>query len=317
MIDGRTPAELGALEGPLAVSVGVFDGVHRGHRAVFRELRRAASEAGARCLVITLDPHPIEVVRPGTKVSLLTTPRERVLLAAESGEDAPDAFLTHRFAPEVAALPPLEFLRGALPAGCRLDELVIGYDFRMGKDRSGGFEELRRTGRREGFRVTRVGPAEVDGAPVSSTRIRSLVEDGRVREATRLLGHPYLVVGKVVQGRGVGRELDFPTANVDGEDGRKLLPGFGVYAVRVRIQGAGEDRLDGVANCGVRPTFGGGDPVLEVHLPGFRGDLTGRVLAVEVIGRIRDEQAFPSREALAERIGRDVEEARKILQERE
>lgn len=317
MIQGRSPQQLRGLEGPLAVSVGVFDGVHRGHRAVFRELRRAAAEAGTQCLVITLDPHPIEVVRPGTHVSLLTSPRERALLAADAGEDAPDAFLIHRFAPEVAALPPLDFLRGALPPACRLDELVIGYDFRMGKDRAGGFEELRRTGRREGFRVTRVGPAEVDGAPVSSTRIRSLVEGGRMREATRLLGHPYLVVGKVVPGRGIGRELDFPTANVDAGDGRKLLPGFGVYAVRVRILGDDGGRLDGVANCGVRPTFGGGEPVLEVHLPGFRGDLAGGELAVEVVGRIREEKTFPSREALVERIARDVEEARKILQERE
>ncbi|HMB68724.1 MAG TPA: riboflavin biosynthesis protein RibF [bacterium] len=321
MILVRSPRELADWSGPLAVSVGVFDGVHRGHRAVFEALAAEARSRGGengpvRRLVVTLDPHPVVVLRPNARVPLLTTPRERARLL--EGPDAPDGFLVHTFDREVAALPPAEFLRGLVPPGCRLAALVVGYDFRMGKDRSGGFEELSAMGARDGFTVVRVPPAEVDGAPISSTRIRDLVAAGRMPEATELLGRPYRLVGTVVSGRGVGRTLDFPTANVDVGDDRKLLPEFGVYAVRVRILGdeSRGERRPGVLNRGVRPTFGLSDPVVEVHLPGFEGDLTGRELDVEVVERIRSEERFSSPQELAARIAVDVQEARRILQER-
>lgn len=317
MIVARKPEDLAGLDRPLVVSIGVFDGMHVGHRAVLAVLAEEAASADAATVVITLDPHPVTVLRPDVDIRLLTTAQERAVLL--DGPEAPDALFIHPFNREVAALTPMEFLRGALPAKARLAGLVVGYDFRMGKDRSGGFDELAEAGKREGFRTRRVAATELAGAPVSSTRIRDLVAGGRVREAAEWLGHPYLIVGDVVGGRGIGRTLDFPTANVDVGDERKLLPEFGVYAVRVRILD-GKDpakRRSGVVNLGVRPTFGTSDPVLEVHLPGFSGDLTGRRLAVEVIERIRPERRFESPDALAEQIARDVTEARKILQDHE
>jgi riboflavin kinase/FMN adenylyltransferase len=305
----RHPSEL-PENGPLAVTVGVFDGVHRGHRDVLAALRREAGE-GMRALAVTLDPHPIEVLRPDKAPPLLSTAEERARLVAE-GNPAPDALLVFPFSRETAALAPLEFLRSLVPPHAALKLLVIGYDFRMGRDRSGGFEELTEAGEREGFRVVRVEPTLDGDGPISSSRIRQLVEEGRVAEAARLLGHPYLVEGPVVPGRGIGRELDFPTANVEVARARKLLPAHGVYAARVRILPK-EERRPAVLNWGVRPTFGATEPVLEVHLPGFAGDLAGSRLAVEIVDRIRGEKAFSGPEELRERIAEDVREAGKRL----
>lgn len=306
----RDPAELG-WSGAIAVTVGVFDGVHRGHADVLAALRREAGP-DTRALAVTLDPHPIAVLRPDKAPPLLTTAVERAHLLLET-EPPPDAVLIRQFDRETAALEPPEFLRSLIPPGAQLGTLVVGYDFRMGRDRTGGFEELKRLGERQGFRVVRVDPTLDGDGPISSSRIRDLVARGEVAAAARLLGHPYLVEGDVVPGRGVGRTLDFPTANVDAGNGGKLLPGFGVYAAWVRILPV-LDRLPAVLNWGVRPTFGGGDPVLEVHLPGFRGDLTGERLALELVARIRAEEAFPDVEALRARIGKDVEEALEYLQ---
>ncbi len=313
MIVARSVADL-SLPGPLAVSVGVFDGVHQGHRAVFDALRREAQAAGAASLVVTLDPHPLEVLRPDVAPTLLTTPAERIRLVEEA---SPDAFLLYPFDRETAALSPPEFLDRLVPRGSSLRALVAGYDFRMGKDRSGGFEELRTVGEDRGFRVIRVGPTVWDGEPISSSRIRARVEEGRVREAAELLGHPYRVEGTVVPGRGIGRTLEFPTANVDVGDQRKQLPGFGVYAVLVQILDESSGLRPGVMNRGVRPTFGAGDPVLEVHLPGYDGDLVGRRLILSMVERIREERVFAGPEDLAARIAEDVQEARRILESRE
>jgi riboflavin kinase/FMN adenylyltransferase len=311
VIVARQKSELEGLSGPLAVSVGVFDGMHRGHQAVFEMLGRCAERTGASQLVVSLDPHPLEVLRPETAPPLLTTPPERARLLRRF---APDGVLFYPFDRETAALSPTEFLGRLLPLGSKLTVLVVGYDFRMGKDRSGGFEELRAAGESQGFLVERVEPTLVRGEPVSSSRIRHLVAEGRVREAEELLGHRYVLEGEVVPGRGIGRTLDFPTANVDVGDTRKLLPGFGVYAVLVQILDRdGEGSRGGVMNLGVRPTFGESDPVMEVHLPGFQGELTGSRLVVELVERIREEQTFDGPRALAARIEADVEEARRIL----
>jgi riboflavin kinase/FMN adenylyltransferase len=276
-------------------------------------LLREAARDGAASIVVTLHPHPMEVLRPEAAPPVLTSAGERVELLARHG---PDAVFVYPFDRETAALSPLEFLESALPPDGKLAVLVAGYDFRMGKGRAAGYEELRALGADRGFRVERVGP-EGGEEPVSSTRIRNLIAEGRVARANELLGHRYLVQGTVVRGRGVGRTLDFPTANVDVGESRKLLPRMGVYAVLVRIPGEGGPPRAGVMNRGVRPTFGGTHPTLEVHLPDYRGDLVGREIGVEIVERIRDEKAFDGPEALAERIREDVREARKILENRQ
>ena len=314
MISGEDPGDVPLPTGPVAVSVGVFDGVHRGHQAVFEALRKEAATLGAGSVVVTLHPHPLQVLRPDTAPPLLTTREERVRLIAHHARTGVIVFPFDR---ATAALSPAEFLERLLGPGSRLVSLVVGYDFRMGKDRAQGFEELRATGDREGWRVVRVVPTLEDGQPISSSRIRHLVASGRVTEAAGLLGHPYGMLGRGVGGRGVGRTLNFPTANVDVGDETKLWPKLGVYAVRVRILDEREGPVrPGVANLGVRPTFGEGKPVLEVHLPGWEGDLEGRALGLEIVERIRDERRFPDPDALAARISEDVARALEILEER-
>jgi riboflavin kinase/FMN adenylyltransferase len=313
VIVARTREELRDLRGPCALCIGVFDGVHRGHAAMIAALRREAEGAGAASLVVTLHPNPSEVLRPDAAPPVLTSPAERVELLARH---APDAVFVYPFDRATAALAPEAFLESARPPEGTLAVLVVGYDFRMGRGRAAGYEELRAIGAARGFRVARVGP-EGGEEPISSTRIRSLIAEGRVAEANELLGHRYLVRGTVVRGRGVGRTLDFPTANVDVGETRKLLPRLGVYAVLVRIAGEPGPPRAGVMNRGVRPTFGGTDPTLEVHLPGYRGDLVGLEIGVEIVERIRDERAFDGPEALAARIEEDVREARKILENRQ
>ncbi|MGQ0722369.1 MAG: riboflavin biosynthesis protein RibF [Candidatus Eiseniibacteriota bacterium] len=313
MIVFRHRDELRDLPGPFGVTVSVFDGVHRGHVAIVRALQRECALDGASAVVVALDPHPLEVLRPEKAPRLLTTAEERVELLARHGAAAVFVFA---FSRETAALAPAEFLTRLLPENARLSTLVVGHDFRMGKGRAAGYEELREQGETAGFRVIRVGP-EGGEEPVSSTRIRELVAEGAVADAAKLLGHPYLARGVVVKGRGIGRTLDFPTANVDVGDRRKLLPAFGVYAVRVRIAGDPGEARPGALNRGTRPTFDGGEPTMEVHLPGFEGDLIGRTLSIEFVDRIRDERRFDGPEALAARIEVDLREARKILEKHE
>jgi riboflavin kinase/FMN adenylyltransferase len=303
--------DLAPLERPLAMTPGVFDGCHLGHRAVLGLLLREAAKLDAAPVFVTFDPHPLEILRPDDAPSLLTTREERIHLLAQS---SPAAILVHAFHRETAALTPVEFLRAIVPPSSHLALLVVGYDFRMGRDRSGGFEELLELGRERGFRVLRAEPVVLNGEPVSSTRIRALVQEGQVRAAAELLGHRYLIQGKVVRGRGIGRTLDYPTANVDVPDGRKLLPLPGVYAVLATVLEEEEALRPGVMNIGTRPTFGLTEMKIEVHFPGFEGDLTGRTLRIELVDRIRDEKRFPGPEELRQRIALDVEVARKILQ---
>jgi riboflavin kinase/FMN adenylyltransferase len=313
VIVARARDELAGLRGDLAVSVGVFDGVHRGHQAVLRMLAGEAASRRESTLVVTLDPHPLEVLRPESAPPLLTTPAERCGLLERFG-GPPDAVLVHRFDRDVARLSPAEFLDVVVPGGARLARLVLGYDFRMGRDRSGGVEELAALGAERGFEVKRVAPARDDGDVVSSSRIRRLIAAGDVAAAATLLGHAYRIDGGVVPGRGVGRGLGFPTANVAVPDRRKLLPAHGVYAVRVRLPGEAALR-PGVMNFGSRPTFPGAGTALEVHLPGFDGRLDGRPLVLELAARLRDEKRFEGPRDLAAAIAADVERARRILRE--
>ncbi len=311
MIVGAHGPDLGSVQGPLAVTIGVFDGCHRGHHVVFDLLKKEARTDGAFSLVVTFDPHPLELLRPADAPALLTTPRERVHLLERAKIDGA---IVVPFSREIAELSAPAFLDAIVPPQATLAVLVIGFDFRMGKGRAYGFAELQELGRERGFRVVQASAMADEGEPVSSTRIRRLLRDGLVREAAELLGHRYLIEGEVVRGRGVGRTLDFPTANVDPGDARKLLPGAGVYAVLVSLEGEKSGPRQGVMNLGTRPTFGLSETVIEVHLHGFDGNLVGQQVAIELVERIREERKFSGPEALRARIAEDVALARRILE---
>ncbi len=289
------------------VTVGSFDGVHRGHEAVLREIAGRAQAAGRHSVLVTFDPHPMAVVNPSAAPPLLTTGPERREILAQTALDY--AVLLH-FDHALAAMPPAEFVERILLDGCGMRELVIGHDHGFGRGRQGDVDLLRRLGTAHGFAVDEVPALAVEGLPVSSTRVRRAVAGGDLALAARLLGRPYFATGVVEQGDGRGRTIGFPTANLGGVPARKLLPPDGVYAVRVEWRGG---RAGGMMNLGGRPTFQQAGRALEVHLLDFAGDLYGEWLKVEWVARLRDVQRFPSAEALRAQLGRDRSSARAAL----
>ena len=310
MSDGRPPAGPARPPDPkgAAIAIGIFDGVHLGHRAILERARERA--AGGRCVVVSFDPHPDVVLARGAfhsppPLTPLGEKRE-LMLALGIGE-----FLVLPFTRELAALSPEEFVDAHLVHPFAPRALVVGEGFALGRGRSGTVERLRAIGARCGFEVESVPLVTIDGAPVSSTRIRALLAEGRVEEAARLLGRHYALAGIVVTGDARGRTLGFPTANLRLHEER-WLPADGVYAVLARIGGEREAR-PAAMSIGMRPTFDGQVRTLEVHLIDWAGELLGRELAVEFVAWLRPELRFESAQALADAMSADVAEARRRL----
>lgn len=296
------PRDRGAV-----VTVGTFDGVHRGHWAVLQEIRARADATGRRSVLLTFHPHPLRIVRPEHAPPLLTTPDEKKEILAESGLDFA-VFL--RFTEQLSRYAPERFVEEILVGRLGVEELVIGYDHGFGRGRSGDADTLRELGLQFGFTVDVVPPVEVGGEAVSSSRIRHAIAEGDLREAGRGLGRPYSLRGLVVRGDGRGRHLGFPTANLGGVVPEKLHPPSGIYAVR-GVTRAGIH--DGALHLGPRPTFQGAAPSIELHLLDFEGDLYGEEVRVDLIERVRDVLPFASVEALVDQMRDDVARVRGIL----
>jgi riboflavin kinase/FMN adenylyltransferase len=297
-------------------TVGTFDGVHRGHQAVVAEIVRRARSRGLASLIVTFDPHPLEVVNPAAAPRLLTLPDEKRALLARLGLDRVELL---PFTPELARLAPAEFIRQVLRARYRMQELVLGYDHGFGRGRAGDVALARRLAREDGFAVDVVEAVREDGQPISSSLVRAAVAHGDLAAAERWLGRRYGLTGVVERGAGRGRTIGIPTINLAPPDPRKLLPPDGVYAVWVELGRTGDGgrcgRYGGMLNQGPRPTFGVTARALEIHLFDFTGDLYGETVTVEWARRLRDVQTFPSRDALVDQIGRDAIAARAILTE--
>ena len=298
------------------VTVGTFDGVHRGHQAVLAEIvRRAQARGGGlESVLVTFEPHPLEVVNPPAAPKLLTLPDEKRELLAGTGVDRVAVL---PFTPDLARLGPEEFVRDVLRAQFAMRELVLGYDHGFGRGRSGDVEAVRRLGAADGFAVNVVDAVREDGQPISSTLIRAAVAHGELDLARRCLGRPYSVTGTVERGAGRGKTIGVPTANLPPPDPRKLLPPDGVYAVWVKRPGKGErgkaQRYGGMMNQGPRPTFGVAARGLEVHLFDFAGELHGETLKVEWVRRLREVRTFPSRDALVAQLEQDRAAAQRSL----
>jgi len=290
-----------------AVTVGVFDGLHAGHRAVLDLLRRRAAELGGlETAVVTFDPHPLAVVAPEHAPRLLTGIGHRLELLEAAGVDVGAVVA---FDEEIRVLTPAAFAAGVLADALQARLVVVGEGFRFGRHRLGNVASLAELGDAHGFTVE-ILPLIGDEAPISSTRVRALVAAGEVEQAAAALGRPHELRGTVVPGDGRGRTLGFPTANVALDPGL-AVPGNGVYAVRAGRPG--EPLQPGVANVGTRPTFGGGEAGLEVHLLGETGDLYGTTLRVAFVSRLRDERPFAGGAELAVQIEADMAAARRRL----
>lgn len=290
------------------VTVGTFDGLHRGHAALLDALRTAGTRMRLPAVVVTFDPHPLQVLRPEQAPRLLTTRAEKLELLAQLGADGVALLAFNR---ELADMPPERFVRDILLARLGARFLVTGYDHGFGRDRSGDADTLRRIGAEAGFGVQVVAPVIEDGAPVSSSRIRRALGEGNVREAAASLGRAYGMRGWVTRGDGRGRALGFPTANLVAEDPSKLLPLEGIYAVRADVDGAVHD---GVMHLGPRPTYPGASETIEVHLFDFSGDLYGRSLGVLWCERIRAVEKYADEATLVRAMEADCRAARRVLQ---
>lgn len=292
-------------EGPehaTSVTIGVLDGVHRGHRELISRLDETKTRT-----VLTFDPHPVEVLRPGTPPRLITTIDERIALLGEVGVDCVGVLDLA----EIREQAPEEFVGQVLVAKLGVEHLVVGEDFRFGKDRSGDVGLLRELGRQHGYEVETVDLVGDEVGVMSSSRVRALIEIGRVAEANLVLGSLFALTNTVVHGDKRGREIGYPTANMRPPE-RKVVPAHGVYACFATVAGTVHDAA---INVGVRPTFGGGEVLVEAFILDFEGDLYGEEMTVEFVDYLRPELEFDGVEELVERMGDDVDRARIILGE--
>ena len=296
---------LRAEAGPWHLALGVFDGVHVGHRAVIARAVAAARRDGGKAVVVTFDPHPVEVMAPERAPHALVGGLEhKARLLAETGVEV---MVVLPFDRAMAAREAVDFLGDLVSCGPRT--ICVGEDWRFGRGRAGDVDVLRAAAMRCGFALEAVEPVMVDGERVSSTRIRQAVRDGSMTAAEEMLGRPYRLVGRVVSGRKLGRTIGFPTANL--ATGRMQLPPDGVWVVRMSVDGG--EWLPGVANLGVRPTVDGVGRMLEVHVLDAGGDFYDRTAEVEPMAYLRGEKKFAGLEELKAGIAADVRRARELL----
>jgi riboflavin kinase / FMN adenylyltransferase len=304
------PEELGfpQLAGGSVVTVGTFDGVHVGHRDIVRRLRERAEARGRPGLVVTFRPHPLEVVNPSAAPMLLTPDDEQLDALADAGAVLVAVL---PFTPALARYSADAFVRRLLCDRYHMEEIVIGYDHGLGRGRHGDAAVLTELGRANDFRVEVVPPAlDAVGAPISSSSIRTSIAHGDLERACAALGRPYSVRGRVVRGDQRGRDLGYPTINLELIAARKLLPPDGVYAVRAQTS---RGSFGGMMNLGGRPTFGDVNRSLEVHLFDVGGDWYGESVSVAFVSRLRDVKRFDGIDALVAQLGKDAADARFAL----
>jgi riboflavin kinase/FMN adenylyltransferase len=306
-----------AANDPIAITIGNFDGIHKGHLRLMQELRILAQRLIAKPVLVTFDPHTLLVVRPGVDLQCLTTLEEKLALTVRYGH-IPDNIVIS-FTPQVANLTANEFLE-FLRERFILRGMVVGVDFSLGHNRMGDINFLRQYGQEHKIEVLPIQLEATEQNRISSTRIRTLVSEGHISEANALLGHPMVASGTVVRGDQRGRLLGFHTANLLPEP-YKLLPANGVYAARAHLgkmlEGDGSQEIpvyNSVVNVGVRPTFDGHKRLVEAHLLDVAIDIYNRRLTLDFIARLRDEQRFSGIDALKTQIAADVQQARQILQ---
>lgn len=294
----------------VVATMGTFDGVHTGHLSVFNNLRKRADELHAECLVITFWPHPRMLLNPEIGIHLINTLEERIELFEKARVRN---LLVLEFTKEIAQLSAEQFIKKYLVDGLKIKSLIVGHDHMFGKGKSGNYETFIKSGSEYGFEVIRVDALSDNEGNISSTAIRKALSSGNIEKANRLLDYRYFLSGKVISGYKVGRKIGFPTANIEVSESYKLLPGIGVYAVKVRI---GNSMHNGMLNIGYRPTIDSGNKKLsvEVHILDFEENIYKSIIRVEFIQKIRDEMHFPNIESLIIQLQRDKLTTRAIFE---
>lgn len=287
---------------PSVITIGVFDGVHIGHREIMRVVREHAANIGARAVVVTFDRNPEELINPNHVSPHITTLRRKIELLENQGMDLA---LVLPVTKNLLEMSPEDFVSIILLQKLGAVQLIVGRDFAFGKGRSGNTALLRQLGRRMGFTVTAIPPVSVEGILVSSTTIRQMLLKGDISTANRLLGYPFVLEGTVVPGKGIGMSFGFPTANILPPP-QIIIPASGVYRASVVLEG---QTYAGAVNIGTKPTVGG-PHTIEIHILDFTGSLYGQNIEIAFHQRLRDEVRFPTTEALKAQIAKDVEQIR-------
>ena len=294
------------------VTIGTFDGLHKGHRLIISHLKNIAKKINGESVVFTFYPHPRIVISPDEQnLRLLTTKKEKIDLFEGLGIDH---LIVYPFNKEFAGLSYSEFVQQILAEKINTKCLVVGYDHKFGKNREGGFEYLQQCAKKFDFCIEKMDVLSIDEENVSSTKIRAELENGEIQKANDYLGYRFTLHGTVVEGKKLGRKLGFPTANIEASDKFKLIPGYGVYAVEVEVEG---NIYKGMLNIGTRPTFNNNadNRSIEVNIFDFKGDIYKKEVTLIFYDKIREEQKFNGIDELVEQLKKDRKTALKLLNE--
>lgn len=296
------------------LTIGTFDGVHLGHRKIIDELCNRAKALNGESVIFTFDPHPRKVVAPGeNSLRLLTTLEEKITLLEQSGIDH---LIIYPFTKEFSQLTYEEFVEQVLVNQIHVKFLVVGYDHKFGKDRKGDYEFLKNCASRFDFQIEKMDVLLMNEAHISSTRIREAIQHGDFDTANAFLGYPFTLHGTVVEGQKLGRRIQFPTANIEASDPDKIIPGYGVYAVKVKVN---QQEFNGMLNIGSRPTVNhnADNRSIEVHILNFEADIYGKTIELVFYKKLREEQKFSSLEALKEQLAKDKTDTLLYFQEKQ
>ena len=284
---------------PTVVTIGTFDGVHLGHQKIIAQITAAAKDKDCDSLVLTFFPHPRMVLQEGTEMKQLNTIEEKTMLLEQLGVDH---LVIHPFDKAFSRMTAEEFVKVVLVDTFRLKKIIIGYDHRFGRNRTADINDLITFGETYGFEVAQISAEELNDVSISSTKIRTALNEGNIELANNYLGYPYAVTGEVVKGQQLGRTIGYPTANISVREDYKLIPQNGVYVVKSTIQGK---TVFGMMNIGNRPTVNGTSQTIEVHFLDFEQDLYNQTISVSLLKRLRSEQKFPSLDALKAQLLQD------------
>lgn len=290
-----------------AITIGTFDGVHIGHRMILERLISNTSNTSLKSTLLTFFPHPRMVLQKDSDIKLLNTVDEKIKILENLGLDQ---LIIHLFTKEFSRLSSTEFVRDLLVNKLKAKKIVIGYDHRFGRNRNANINDLITYGGTFGFEVDEIPAQEIDEISVSSTKIRRALEEGDIKTANKFLGYEYMLTGIVKKGKGIGRQMNFPTANLFIEESYKLIPKNGVYVVNADINGK---TVSGMMNIGYNPTVNGTKRSIEIHFFDFEQDLYDQSIQVNILQRIRDEHKFDSVEELQKQLEKDRETSISVL----
>ena len=299
-----------SINSPSILTLGTFDGVHKGHQKILKKLKYEAKKDNLKSIVLTFFPHPRTVLNPDFTLKLINTIEERTRLFEKSEVDI---LITHPFDKNFSELSPDQFVKNILVNKLKIKKILIGYDHRFGKNRTAGFKDLKIFGLKYGFEVIEISVEEKNKVSISSTKIRNSIIEGDIKTAKSYLGYDFSLKGEVVNGNAIGRTIGFPTANLNINQDYKLIPKNGVYLIRTILEGK---KVYGMMNIGVKPTLKSKDTSIEVNLFEWGGDLYGKVIEVFILYYIREEKKFDSLIKLGNQIKLDKKTCIKLIKEK-